>query len=1486
MSSPPGTPKPIKRLQFFKEPFDRSRSWSQSKSPSHNSQPLPQLDPRASPSVTGSNEGTGLITNPNAGVSPIDTTETNTHVVGSLYAGPSERASTVPGIPMIMEPIDGGSGATQPVSGQLEEVISRGGTTTDDISLNPTPAEARSTASSMPMTAEHTETAPDLRLLSLKPEHLSPIGNASRPATPVSTVALARNQKNRNIAWNGLWGSLQILRNMSRIFPPLGSAIESLLLCLDGLEIAVQNRQDYEDLATELTTLSESLKQHVNGSSSVLLSDSATSVAMAIEREVMKIQDRLGRVLGPGLREASTEEEALVRHYQQIQGHFRLLQANASMSTRNIVDEQLVNTRLEGLNPAKGAAYDSGLSTVISRRSCTEGTRTEVLAGLDCWLGDPSSSSAYWMNGMAGTGKTTIASTFCEQVEKRKLLAASFFCTRSSAECRTVTRIVPTIAYQLARYSIPYQSALCKILGQSPDMGSNNISRQFEQLLKEPLQQVKDAMPEHLVVVIDALDECDDRDGVELILDMLFRHASQVPLKFLITSRPEPEIYDKMIHSKSREVIHLHEIEKSLVQADIELYLNEELAFMPPSPAEIEQLVERSGTLFIYAATLVRYIRSRKADPQKRLQSILSVTPQATKKNTQIDALYMAVLKSALSDYEMEAGETKDIWAVLRTVLSAQEPISIETVATLAGTYDPKRVEYVLHSLRSVLHQSEGTGLVSTLHASFPDFMFSNERAGSYYCDIIEHSRLLAQRCFLVMKEQLRFNICDLATSFVPNEKVEDLKARTKKNISPTLAYACRYWASHLAPAPRLDILQTMLDEFLSYQLLFWVEVLSLHQELIMGVESLLKAKHWLTHTRYTLSDLVLSVEDARNFVTGYAASPASRSTPHIYISSLPLCPQSSWVYKHYSKRMEGLLELKGNLVQNRETAALAIWDVGSSINSVAYSPDGSRVVVGNTAHEVTVRSAYDGTVLIGPLRDHAANVESVTFSPDGKYLASSSGPYDLTIRVWDTIKGAPVADAFEGHTRIVRSISFSTDGARIVSGSFDRTIRVWNTYDGKLLVGPLEGHTASIYSVAFSPNGDLVASGSEDKTIKLWDAYDGTSIAPTFIGHTEMVASIAFVPDGTRLVSGSSDRTIRIWSVLDGSCVASLFNEHSSPINSLAVSPDGTKVAFGGSDRTVRVWKIDDGTPISGPFVGHTSWVNSVAYSPDGTQIISGSVDKTIRVWNVRDNKFSPTSFPPPKTTLGIQSVVFSTGVTHFTSSDADGVVRVWDVSDGSFTTCPVKARFFPSPLSDLSPDNSYIASFSEDGEVRILNTTNGSVVAGPFGFDRKVLSTARFSHNSKAFIMGCEDGTIKVCTLSDQQQAPVGSFRGHSGMIKSFSESADCSLIVSYSDRDNAFRVWSLLTPALELPCCVNPSLTTASGPDYSVLYEGWHITNDGWVTNAAGHLLFWVPGNIAFAWWSPYATLVITESGTLQVPKQKPLIGDQWTRCYLPE
>ncbi|CAE6383829.1 unnamed protein product, partial [Rhizoctonia solani] len=1000
-----------------------------------------------------------------------------------------------------------------------------------------------------------------------------------------------------NQSWASPRVALQGLGSVSRVFPHLASAASILVECFDGLEITAKNGSDYEHLARECTRLIQSIEVHTNTLGSPSMTKCISGITIEIKQQAEEIGKMRTRNTMGRFRVAEVDEENVT---------------NMSMSTWSITNSQLVKTSLKTLKPVKQAAYDSALASTVGRRSCTEGTRTKIMSDLNDWARDSEGPSIFWMNGMAGTGKTTIACTFSQVLEEGKRLAASFFCTRTTAECKDVTRIIPTIAYQLARYSTPFQSSLCEVLGEEPDLSSKHVQKQFERLLRDPLLQSADAMPENLVVIIDALDECEDQTGVKLILDLLFQHASTFPLKVYVTSRPEPEIYNKMaLHSHAREVVHLHDIEKSLVRADIALYLQAELAVVSPSASDVDELVERSGALFIYAATLVRYINSgKRLNPHDRLRSVLDMAHETTKHHTQIDALYTAILNSALNDSDLEPHEKYDIQAVLRTVLLAQEPVSIETIATLSGIKNPGRVLSAIHPLRSVLHQSEQTGVVSTLHASFPDFMFSHERSGAYFCDTVEHSHALAESCFLAMQDQLRFNICKLETSFIPDTAINRIEDRIKEKIPPPLAYVCRYWGSHLALASKSEALLKMLTEFICHRLLFWMEVMNLRRETGTYLATLVVAKQWL-NMGSTSPELVILVEDARNFVTSFASSPVAQSTAHIYISSLPLCPQSSSVYQNYWSQNRGLLELKGSLIERREAAALAIWNLGSEVYSIAYSPDGARVAAGCDNHTIRILNAHDGTPLLDPLQGHTGSVRSVAFSPDGKLIASGSD--DHTVRVWNTYTGAPTTGPLQAHKECVASISFSPNSMQIVSGSWDHTICIWDAYNGALLRGPFAQHESDVNSVAFSPNGALIASASDDKTIQLWNTHDGTPATSPLEGHTDSVTSVAFTPDGNRFVSGSDDRTICVWNTSDGLLSTSPFQGHTDYVTSVAVSPDGTRIAAGSVDCTVRVWNIDDGSLVAGPFVGHPEWIYSVAFSPDGTRIISGSLDETI---------------------------------------------------------------------------------------------------------------------------------------------------------------------------------------------------------------------------------------------------------------------------------
>ncbi|KAB5589984.1 hypothetical protein CTheo_6571 [Ceratobasidium theobromae] len=1215
--------------------------------------------------------------------------------------------------------------------------------------------------------------------------------------------------RSRNLTWTTLRTSLQVLHGGTTMFPPLQSAVGALISCLDVLEATTKNRQEYEDIASELKMLTQSLARHIKESNSARISDCVTNVALSIEQQAILISAHRRRGTGRRLLEANADEDAIIRHYRRIEALFRRLQVDANLSSWSIANEHLANTRLEGLTPAKLAIYDSVLSTEINRRTCTEGTRITILSALDNWSHDLDAPDLYWMDGMAGTGKTTIACSFSKMLEERKQLAASFFCTRSSPECRQVGRIIPTIAYQLARYSIPFQGALCEVLGNEPDIATRNVAKQAERLLKEPLNKVKKAVPDNLVVVIDALDECDDRRGVKLVLDLLLKFAPTLPLKFFVTSRPEPIIYNKMITqtTSSRAVLHLHEIEKSLVKADIELYLKEELGFMSPTDQEIEQLVEKSGNLFIYAATLVRYIQptTYSVDPQERLSMILEMTPQFTDQYAEVDLLYMVVLESALGEKRLNPREVEDMQLMLRTVLCVQEPVSIDTLATLAGIDTLRRALSALQPLRSVIYLSENNGTVSTLHASFPDFMFNQVRSGLYFCDRAEHNQLLSQQCFEVMKSQLRFNICNLESSFIPDAKVVDLESRIKMAISPILWYACTYWGDHLrlANSPELT---AILEEFLAVRLLFWMEVLNLKKGIGLGTQILMKASA-------ASADLIRFSDDAHSFVTSYAANPVFQSTPHIYISSILLCPRSSSVFKHYWGRTRGMANLNGSAIDLRETAALASWAFNSPVRCVAYSPDGGRVAFGCDDGSIGIRNAYDGSAIVDTFNGHTKIVPSIAFSPDGSRLVSGSN--DGTICLWNTEDGASIPYSFNGHDSEIKSVAFSPDGSRIISSSADRTIRIWRATDGMPVGNPFEGHTDTILAIAPSPDGTRVASGSMDRTVRVWNISDGTLVADPFKGHSGVVRSVDFSPDGTLIASGSDDKTIRLWDARCGILISNPLQGHTSVVESVAFSPNGKRLVSGSDDSTIRVWSTEHFTLVAGPFEGHTDLVLSTAFSPDGMRIVSGAYDGTIRVWNTRE---IPSVVPPSEDHIsGGWSAVFSPDGSRIVSGSYDNTICLLDAYDGSAIAAPFRGHTERIWCVEFSPDGECIASASTDRTIRIWTTQDGTPACDPLLGHTDSVHSVAFSADGTRVASSSSDHTIRIWSLQNGNTI-AGPFEGHTDVVMSIAFSPDDTAIASGS-YDRTVRLWDSAKGTLIInPFCGHTSrvMTVAFSPD----------------------------------------------------------------------
>ena len=143
--------------------------------------------------------------------------------------------------------------------------------------------------------------------------------------------------------------------------------------------------------------------------------------------------------------------------------------------------------------PLQSARYNSNYSTNIGRRGCTAETHEKIIQDLKDWAGKKGGAKVYGMNGMAGTGKTTIGYSLCEWLAKAGKLGGNFFCSRAEPLCHDVNNIVPTLAFQLSQSYPAYRSALCKVPKEEPHASKLDVRWQFQKLIEGPIRAVKDS---------------------------------------------------------------------------------------------------------------------------------------------------------------------------------------------------------------------------------------------------------------------------------------------------------------------------------------------------------------------------------------------------------------------------------------------------------------------------------------------------------------------------------------------------------------------------------------------------------------------------------------------------------------------------------------------------------------------------------------------------------------------------------------------------------------------------------------------------------------------------------------------------------------------------------------------------------------------------------------------------------------------------------
>ena len=486
---------------------------------------------------------------------------------------------------------------------------------------------------------------------------------------------------------------------------------------------------------------------------------------------------------------------------------------------------------LNGCRRASGAGYQHG-----DRKGCLRGTRETVLHEVELWTKDFDKSPIFRLNGLAGTGKSTIAQTVSEWAFADGLLGASFFCSRDFKDRSDLHFIFPTLAFQLAHRYPSFRSVLIPLLQSNPDVVYEPLYNQMEKLIVRPFKSAGIST----AIVVDALDECVDNEPQSTILSVMGRFIKDIPkVKFFITGRPEPRIktgFRLPLLRVSTEVFILHDVKPAAINNDIKIFFKHELSQLAqqhllngwPTDEHINLLCLRAAGLFVYAVATIKYLNKKFYFPDKQLEAIISV-PYSTsyEGRTSLDSLYLWILgESFCGDDPIVCSKVQTI---IGTVVLLVNPLPLSGVAALLDL-ETRDVSLFLTSIESLLILDEDpTKPVKPFHKSFPDFITNPSRCTNmgFFVSPRDLHLKLATNCLRLMNGGLKPNFLSLP-GYALNSEVKDLQMRIDDHISVTLKYACQYWHNHLTMAHGdITDIVSQLQYFLEKKFLAWLEVVS-----------------------------------------------------------------------------------------------------------------------------------------------------------------------------------------------------------------------------------------------------------------------------------------------------------------------------------------------------------------------------------------------------------------------------------------------------------------------------------------------------------------------------------------------------------------------------------------------------------------------------------------------------------------------------------
>ena len=483
-----------------------------------------------------------------------------------------------------------------------------------------------------------------------------------------------------------------------------------------------------------------------------------------------------------------------------------------------------------------------------NRTICLNGTRLDVIKFIIDWIADESDDrkSVLWLNGLAGSGKSTLSTTIALTMRDLHLLGAFFFFDRDIPE-RNAPTLIRTLAYQLALFDVSIGAEMSRIAESIPRIAEMPLDFQFTNLLSAQALKLVKWSGGPVVVIIDALDECGNKTERKVLMQALSKGFSNLPsfMRVIVVSRPETDIEDTL---SSHEAVHpyLLDIDSVATQEDISEFLrhrfsdirrtmkHSQLGANWPSDDKIRSLTNSAGGLFVWASTACLYIESY--DPDERLNELIT---QQFNVDTcgpfiQLDRLYKTGLQSA-GLWDNDSFRT-DCCNVFGAILCARIPLSHSMIDSLLALPRSRSSLESISRLGCVLHISETEG-IRTLHPSFHDYLSRRCSSEPWSINLELHNERLARHCIQFLDNTLHENICGLTLPHpVQNESPSD-----------AVSYACRFWVEHICLITHAaNDIGNLIYGFLGRHLLHWMEALAVLKSHSNTIRSLQNLLDWL----------------------------------------------------------------------------------------------------------------------------------------------------------------------------------------------------------------------------------------------------------------------------------------------------------------------------------------------------------------------------------------------------------------------------------------------------------------------------------------------------------------------------------------------------------------------------------------------------------------------------------------------------------------